>query len=506
MSLEKLGQAGEATGGLVASAGRSAATPSPFDVWTNSVSGLAENVRKGDISSLPLPGVAAVKLGQAVARDWHRTSLEGFAKGADQQKSLIGTQLADLFHAGDHPPHGFLQHVGAAFGLVTSIEQLATMYLGMIPFPALPAVRIGDFDTGIPHAHAHPPNLIPPATVPIRLPSTGPVIPIPILSGAGSVLINNMPAARCGDMGLGIWCGGFVPMYEILLGSSNVWIEGCRAARLGVDVTNHCIFSVRPRAGDPPIGSFTGFTISSSSNVMIGGIPLPSLTSMAVGAAFKAMFKGLGKAFQWLRKLRKGTPNFSRAGTLAGLGPARAADKIDYAAQYARAGQLIEEMEMKGKLILRGDHEFLAAARRHLRQIACSKIGRKNLEIIHASPHSIVIEHLNDAPRRLRKRGPHIQYDSVSGAKDPARGSGATIRYDPEKGFPGSPPDSIVNHELGHGTRAVQGENRVGEPMDRGADNRRWTDAEEYDNINQNDNAYRQERGLPLRTGHNRVH
>ena len=63
-----------------------------------------------------------------------------------------------------------------------------------------------------------------------------------------------MPAARCGDMGLGVWCGGYFPMYEVFLGSSNVWIEGNRAGRVGVDITKHCIFSA-PKPNDPPTGA-----------------------------------------------------------------------------------------------------------------------------------------------------------------------------------------------------------------------------------------------------------
>ena len=113
-----------------------------------------------------------------------------------------------------------------------------------------------DTDIGLPHAHSHPPNLIPPAP-PVPLPSAGPVIPIPYVSGAGTVLINDMPAGRCGDIGMGIWCGGYFPMFEIFLGSSSVWIEGARAARIGVDITKHCVFSA-PKPNDPPLGPMIG--------------------------------------------------------------------------------------------------------------------------------------------------------------------------------------------------------------------------------------------------------
>ena len=137
-----------------------------------------------------------------------------------------------------------------------------------IPFPTFPAVRITDFDVGLPHAHSHPPNLIPPAPL-VLLPSTGPVIPIPFVSGASTVVINGMPARRCGDMGMGIWCGGYFPMFEIFLGSSSIWIEGARVARIGGDITKHCTFSA-PKPSDPPMGPMIGTTVSASPNVIIG--------------------------------------------------------------------------------------------------------------------------------------------------------------------------------------------------------------------------------------------
>jgi hypothetical protein len=137
------------------------------------------------------------------------------------------------------------------------------------------------------------------------------VIPIPILSGATHTLINGMPAARCGDMGLGIWCGGYFPMYEIFLGSSNVWIEGCRAARVLCDITKHCIFTT-PKPSDFPLYTFLGLTMTSSPNVIIGGVPMPSLTNIAVGVAFKAVFAGVGRILRGLRRARSAADEIHR--------------------------------------------------------------------------------------------------------------------------------------------------------------------------------------------------
>jgi uncharacterized Zn-binding protein involved in type VI secretion len=199
---------------------------------------------------------------------------------------------------------------GAVFGALTEAEQMVSTLVSAIPFPAFPAVRVSDFDVGLPHAHNHPPNLIPPAP-PIPLPSTGPVIAIPYVSGAATVLINGMPAGRCGDVGMGIWCGRFFPMFEIFLGSSSVWLEGMRAARIGVDITKHCTFSV-PKPEDPPMGPMIGTTISASPNVIIGGVPMPSLTAMAVGAVLKVAFKGLGKVIRLAQATKTGAA-FARA-------------------------------------------------------------------------------------------------------------------------------------------------------------------------------------------------
>jgi RHS repeat-associated protein len=112
--------------------------------------------------------------------------------------------------------------------------------------PSFPAARLWvDMVFGWPHYHMHPPNLTPPAP-PIFLPSIGPAI----LSGALNVLINGFPAARCGDVGFGAWCGGFYPLFEVFTGSSSVFIGGARASRMLIDFTRHCstsFFKKKPK-------------------------------------------------------------------------------------------------------------------------------------------------------------------------------------------------------------------------------------------------------------------
>jgi len=265
----------------------------PLDVWTNTWDGAVQNEQ--EFWTDPAEQIRA---------DWDSQMQQVEALGISQWASTSYSDTQDAFIAnaegvGDAAykiaeADGALPTVGAVFGTLIALEQALSVAFSMIPFPALPAVRVTDMAIGLPHAHMHPPNLIPPNPVPVPLPSAGPVIPIPFISGAATVLINNLPAARCGDMGMGIWCGGYFPMYEIFLGSSSVWLEGARAARIGIDITKHCIFTT-PKPSDPPVGPMIGTTVSASPNTIIGGFPLPSLTSMAAGQAFKAMFKGLGK-------------------------------------------------------------------------------------------------------------------------------------------------------------------------------------------------------------------
>lgn len=100
--------------------------------------------------------------------------------------------------------------------------------------PSFPAATIGSLAIGIPHAHLHPPSLIPPAP-PVPLPPIGPIM----FGTCVQVLINGMPAARCGDLGINPTCCGFTPFYEVFTGSSKVFIGGARAARM-IDITYHC--------------------------------------------------------------------------------------------------------------------------------------------------------------------------------------------------------------------------------------------------------------------------
>jgi len=98
-------------------------------------------------------------------------------------------------------------------------------------FGSRPAARLyRDYVRGLPHGHPHPP------TFGFPLPSIGVVV----LAGARNVLINGSPAVRNGDLGFAAWCGGYAPIFEVITGSSSVFIGGARASRQTIDITLHC--------------------------------------------------------------------------------------------------------------------------------------------------------------------------------------------------------------------------------------------------------------------------
>jgi RHS repeat-associated protein len=137
---------------------------------------------------------------------------------------------------------GVVEHdIGAVMGVVGAPFQVLDTGFAMVTapiaalFPSLPAAFLTVPHLGTPHGHLHPLSLTPPSPTPVPLPSIGTVM----LAGCVSVLISGIPAARASDVGLAPTCFGFGPIFDIWFGSSNTWIGGSRAARMG-DVTRHC--------------------------------------------------------------------------------------------------------------------------------------------------------------------------------------------------------------------------------------------------------------------------
>jgi YD repeat-containing protein len=233
------------------------------------------------------------------------------------------------------------QGLGGVLGVIGAPQQiLDTAFAAMTApiaalFPALPAVTLLGMHVGVPHAHSHPPSLIPPAP-PVPLPSIGMLVG----SGSVTVLLGGMPAARAGDIGISVTCGSLAPPFEVFTGSSNVFIGGARAARI-LDITKHCnptsmgpfaiamgaagiaagaagaiagnsigaaaqaaadaaVLAVKLLCGKDPglppgMGTLVGPPVP---NVLIGGFPCPPVGEMAFGA----ILKGLGKLKNAVKK------------------------------------------------------------------------------------------------------------------------------------------------------------------------------------------------------------
>jgi uncharacterized Zn-binding protein involved in type VI secretion len=403
-----------------------------------------------------------------------------------------------------------MQAFGRVFNFMTSVEMALTAPLGKIPFPAFPAVAIGAAGFGLPHAHAHPPNLVPPAP-PVPFPHATLLLSIPILSGAGNTMVAGKPAARCGDLGAEIWCGGYFPFCEIFLGSCNVWIEGARAARVGIDITKHCTFS-SPKPSDPPMGPMVGVTLQPETNVWIGGVPLPSLTSLAIGAAFKAMFAGLGRAGRAIGRMRRVRALMRR-----------------------RAAAYVDRMLKNKVLRLHGDPKFNRAARRDLIRMAQTRAGRECINDIARSGHHVDLHPPSahphfypgkqfGGPYAFAHHGPNSALELVPNphgafqevvrppnqrpqlgpqrfdVRGTGSGSSSTIVYDPARSTnrhfasSGTPSDVILAHEMNHTRNNALGRRANMASMPDSNWQRQWQDLEEHNTVGF-ENRYRQERG-----------
>lgn len=245
---------------------------------------------------------------------------------------------------------GVLGVVGAPTQIIDTAFATLTAPIAAM-FPAMPAVTLLGMHVGVPHAHSHPPSLIPPAP-PVPLPSIGALVG----SGSVTVLIGGMPAARAGDIGISVTCGSLAPPFEVFTGSSNVFIGGARAARV-LDITKHCnptsmgpfaiamgaagvaagaagalatrnIFAAAQAAADaavlaikllcgkdpglpPGMGTLVGPPVP---NVLIGGFPCPPVGEMAFGAILKKL-QGVARAF------KKRSPKRNNANSCKGSEP-----------------------------------------------------------------------------------------------------------------------------------------------------------------------------------------
>lgn len=256
-------------------------------------------------------------------------TFEPFRTAPDPQRGVCGVI--------QHYVGGAMGIIGAPFELLDTGFAMLTAPLAAL-MPAFPAATLLMPHLGPPHAHVHPPSLIPPAP-PVPLPSIGMVM----LPGCVSVLHGGVPAARAGDIGMAFTCGSIAPGLDIYTGSSNTFIGGSRAARI-FDITRHCnplsgasafnkaiagmgvalgvvgagaqlsagnalgaamaaaqaaadaaAMAMRALLGkDPGVAPGYGVVMMGCPLVMIGGFPMPDLLEM-IGGLLKAISKGLKK-------------------------------------------------------------------------------------------------------------------------------------------------------------------------------------------------------------------
>jgi uncharacterized Zn-binding protein involved in type VI secretion len=141
--------------------------------------------------------------------------------------------------------------------------------------PSFPAATLLSLTMGIPHAHpAHPPSG-PPPVPPTPLPPIGPIM----LGTCVSVLINNKPAARCGDLGYNPTCCGLPPIFEVFTGSSKVFIGGARAAR-ALDITYHC--KPVPPAGAAARGTAAAMKTTMKAAMIAGAIAEKAMMAVQI--------------------------------------------------------------------------------------------------------------------------------------------------------------------------------------------------------------------------------
>ncbi|HET6285005.1 MAG TPA: PAAR domain-containing protein [Polyangia bacterium] len=178
----------------------------------------------------PAPAPLIALQGKGVVRNAFANTINSMA-APFQQITAPGKSVLERVNGGVSGVMGLMNAPAAL--LDTGIAAITAPLAAMLP--SFPAATLTALHVGMPHPHAHPPSLIPPAP-PVPLPSIGTVM----LPGCVSVLIGGLPAARVGDVGLAVTCGSLSPVLEIFMGSSKVFIGGKRAARM-LDMTKHCM-------------------------------------------------------------------------------------------------------------------------------------------------------------------------------------------------------------------------------------------------------------------------
>jgi uncharacterized Zn-binding protein involved in type VI secretion len=214
------------------------------------------------------------------------------ANNAAQAFSAAASKAASIANAVANPGAFLASAAGAA-----ADEKMGQLVSGLAaaigPFPA---ATITGLALGIPHAHIKHPPSGPPPLPPIPLPPMGPII----LGTNVTVLINSKPTARCGDYGINPTCCGFVPplamLYQIVTGSSSVYIGGSRAARSGIDITMHCFNMPSPKISIK-LGKLAGVASKLGKAASVAGKVAGAVTKVAGVAGTVAQATQIASSF-----------------------------------------------------------------------------------------------------------------------------------------------------------------------------------------------------------------
>jgi hypothetical protein len=267
-----------------------------------------------------------------------------------------------------------------------------------------------------------------------------------------------------------------------------VWIEGARQARGITDISKHCIFS-SPRPSDPPIGPMVGMTIAGATRTLIGGVPMPSLLSLALGALFKGLFKGLGAVIKKLRTPAVTLRRFLDYATIHGDDAFKKAVTND----LGRMARTAEGRSIMNRIMNRGNELHIhaptdTAVAADFAQYGdhCAPMGNNGHVGMVPDPNGPYVAKFSDG---------NMYPVSTTG---PGTGEGSRIAYDPAAHpgptHPDTPSDVVLAHEMNHAANSAEG-NGQGALKDPDPQwQRDWTNHEEKNTVGA-ENRYREQRG-----------
>lgn len=173
--------------------------------------------------------------------------------------------------------------------------------------------------------------------------------------------------------------------------------------------------------------------------------------------------------------------------------------------------KLVDQMIKDGHIVIQGDPKYQKKVKSDLYRVASTKTGRNTLNTIRNSGHTVTIK--NGAVNGCAGGKAPGARPKGSVPKDPSDGIGtgtggpSTVQHNPHDTSrpPESPPDAALNHELGHAAHNSTGTNQRDSNPPSPAVVKSSPNLEEHNTTMNEDNAYRQERGLPERDDYEKL-